>query len=208
MVSRPTTRRERQAADTRRQIVDAARRLFASRGYGATSIAAIAAEAGVAVPTIYASVGTKLQLLEALQERIAEEAGVGELVPRLRATQDARELLELQTRLSRTLNERAGDLVAAQRSAATVEPEMAAPYAQGIERHRSGMRATARRLHELGALRSAVTPEQAAALLDVHLAPDAWTTLTAGHGLGWDEAEALTLRALTRLLLSRRARGR
>jgi hypothetical protein len=70
------------------------------------------------------------------------------------------------------------------------------------------MRATARRLHELGALRAALTPEEAAAILDVHLAPDAWATLIAGHGLGWDEAEALTQRALTRLLLSRSARGR
>jgi AcrR family transcriptional regulator len=197
---------EEQAAETRRLIVDAARRLFASRGYAATSIAAIAAEAGVAVPTIYASVGTKLRLLELLNARIDDETRVSELAPRLMARQDPRELLELQTRLSRTLNERAGDLVAALRSAATAEPEMAAPYAEGIERHRGGMRATAGRLHELGALRAGMTPEQAAALLDVHLAPEAWTTLTTGHGFGWDEAEALTSRGLARLLLAPGAR--
>lgn len=199
------SRREQQAAETRRLIVDAARKLFAERGYGATSITAIAAEAGVAVPTIYASVGTKLRLLESLNERIGEEAGVAELVSRLLASRDAREVLELQVRLSRSLNERAGDLVAALRSAASVEPQMAGPYATGIARHRSGMRATARRLDELGALRLGVSADDAAALLDVHLAPDAWTALTSGHGRSWDDAEALVTRALVRLLLRRGA---
>lgn len=202
-MSSPTKprRREQQAAETRRLIVDAARHLFATRGYGATSITAIAAEAGVAVPTIYASVGTKLRLLELLNDRIDEEAGVADLVPRLLACREPHEMLRLQVQLSRGLNERAGDLIAALRSAATVEPDMAGPYAAGIQRHRDGMRATAQRLHELHALHPTLSPPKAAALLDLHLAPDAWSALTAGHGLGWDEAEKLSLATLTRLLL-------
>ncbi len=194
-------RREQQAAETRRLIVDAARRLFAIRGYGATSIAAIAEEAGVAVPTIYASVGTKLRLLELLNDRIDDEAGVGELIPQLLACGDPIEMLRLQTLLSRRLNEHAGDLIAALRSAATVEPEMAEPYATGIRRHRDGMRATADRLAQLNALRPNITPASAAALLDIHLSPDTWSALTTGHGLSWDDAEDLTLAALARLLL-------
>src|SRR5260370_22616470 len=94
-------------AATRRLIVDAARGLFARYGYGATSIAQITSEAGVAVPTIYASVGTNLHLLELLNNRIEEDAGVGGLIPRLVACQDAHELVRLQTQLSRRLSERA-----------------------------------------------------------------------------------------------------
>ncbi|MGH2867667.1 MAG: helix-turn-helix domain-containing protein, partial [Solirubrobacteraceae bacterium] len=78
-------RRQAQAAETGRLIINAARRLFATQGYGATSIVQIAEEAGVAVPTIYANLGTKLRLLELLNDRIDQEAGVGELVPQLMA---------------------------------------------------------------------------------------------------------------------------
>ena len=198
-------RREQQAAETRRLIIDAARRLFAAQGYGITSIAQIAEEAGVAVPTIYASVGTKLRLLELLNDRIDEDAGVAELIPRLSACQDAGQMLELQVRLSRQLNERAGDLIAALRSAAAVEPEMAGPYAAGLHRHREGMRGTARRLSELGALRAGVSEHQAAALLDSLLAPESWATLTSAHDLSWEACAELLNQSLGMLLLGRSA---
>src|SRR5215207_8166992 len=56
--------RARQAAETRRRVVDAAARLFLRHGYAATSINSIAAEAGVAVQTVYASMRTKREILE------------------------------------------------------------------------------------------------------------------------------------------------
>ena len=56
--------RSRQAAETRRRIVDAAARLFLRHGYAATTMNAIAAEAGVAVQTVYASIRTKRDVLE------------------------------------------------------------------------------------------------------------------------------------------------
>ena len=195
-------RREQQAAETRRLIIDAARRLFAKQGYGITSIAQIAEEAGVAVPTIYASVGTKLRLLELLNDRIDQDGGVAELVPQLLTCQDAAQMLELQVRLSRQLNERAGDLIAALRSAATVEPGMAGPYAAGMHRHREGMRATARRLSELGALRQGVSEQEAAALLDSLLTPESWATLTTAHDLSWEACAELLNRSLVALLLN------
>src|SRR4051794_6832906 len=48
---------------SRREILEAAHRLFVERGYVATSIPAIAAEAGVAVQTIYNTVGSKREVL-------------------------------------------------------------------------------------------------------------------------------------------------
>ena len=198
---RPATHRERQANETRRLIVESARRLFAAQGYGATSITQIAAEAGVAVPTIYTSVGTKLRLLELLNEQINDDAGVADLVPMLLSSRDPVELIGLQVTLCRRLNERAGDLIATLRSAATVEPDMATPFAAGMHRHREGMHATARILGTLGALRADITVDDAAALLDVTLTPDAWTALTRDHGLSWDAAEALLSRSVAHLLL-------
>jgi len=52
------------AEQTQQAIVNAAARRFFERGYHATSIGQIAAEAGVAVQTIYNSVGSKRDLLE------------------------------------------------------------------------------------------------------------------------------------------------
>ena len=63
--------RAQQAAATRAAIVDAARTLFTSRGYAATSIDDVAAAAGVARRTVYLSVGSKRDLLLALLERMA-----------------------------------------------------------------------------------------------------------------------------------------
>jgi AcrR family transcriptional regulator len=58
-----STRRRAQADETRRAVVRAARDLFVEHGYGHTTVADIARAAGVSVETIYASVGTKADLL-------------------------------------------------------------------------------------------------------------------------------------------------
>lgn len=63
-----TTRRAAAAAETRRAVLSAARALFLERGYSATTVAAIADSAGVAVDTVYASVGPKSTLFRLLIE--------------------------------------------------------------------------------------------------------------------------------------------
>src|SRR2546427_9262148 len=67
--------RQRQALETRRAIAHAARSLFAERGYAATSIEAVADEAGVAARTVYATFGTKKVILGAICEEWLAEAG-------------------------------------------------------------------------------------------------------------------------------------
>ncbi len=58
-----SSRRRAQADETRAAVVRAARALFVEQGYGRTTIADVAREAGVSVETIYSSVGTKAALL-------------------------------------------------------------------------------------------------------------------------------------------------
>jgi TetR/AcrR family transcriptional regulator, regulator of autoinduction and epiphytic fitness len=55
--------RSEQALKTRSRVIDAATRLFVEQGYAATTIRAIAAQAGVSVPTVELLFGTKAQLL-------------------------------------------------------------------------------------------------------------------------------------------------
>src|SRR5712691_12578888 len=58
--------RRAQAAETRRQILEGALRLFERQGYAATTMSAIAAEAGVALKTVYVAFETKSGVLRGL----------------------------------------------------------------------------------------------------------------------------------------------
>ena len=59
--------RDRQAAQTRDAVLTAARELFLTRGYGATTIDQIAARAGVSKPTVFSAVGNKQAVMAALR---------------------------------------------------------------------------------------------------------------------------------------------
>ena len=62
-------RREEQAMQTRKAILDAANRIFSRRGYEATTIESIANEANVSPDTFYATFKNKYNLLDALVNR-------------------------------------------------------------------------------------------------------------------------------------------
>lgn len=74
-------RRDVQAEATREAIIDAAARLMLDRGYVPTSIAMVARSAGVAVQTVYNSVGSKSDLLSAVLDRTAAGPAAPSLVP-------------------------------------------------------------------------------------------------------------------------------
>ena len=86
-----STYRQRQAMQTRERIADAARVLFARDGYSATSIDAIAAEAGVAVRTVYTTFGAKREILSAICEKWLEQARARELAAETMAVPDPRD---------------------------------------------------------------------------------------------------------------------
>jgi TetR/AcrR family transcriptional regulator of autoinduction and epiphytic fitness len=60
-----SSHREAQARRTRRQIVDAAAKLFLANGYAGTTIRGIAAQANISVPTVESLFGTKARVLKA-----------------------------------------------------------------------------------------------------------------------------------------------
>lgn len=78
-------RRQEQARRTQQAILTAARRLFVARGFGATTIEAIARSAGVAVQTVYSAFGSKRRMLIALLDRMAAEADLPRLERELAA---------------------------------------------------------------------------------------------------------------------------
>jgi AcrR family transcriptional regulator len=161
----------------------------------------IAEQAGVAVQTIYSSVGSKSALLLALNDLIDEEADVAGLTAELLQETGPPQLIAKGVHLTRQLNERCGDLIQALLSAEPAEPEAAAVVADGMRRHEHGADQLAQRLAALGALRAGTTPERASAVFSMMTSPASWRQLT--HRAGWtfDEAEAWLTPSLTQLLL-------
>jgi AcrR family transcriptional regulator len=198
---RPLTRRERQAQDTRREILDAARRLFADRGYGAVPVSEIAAEAGVAVQTIYASWGSKRALLWGLLDVVDEQADVGDIAAALFATDDPVEAVRLSVRLNRRVNERAGDIVWALFTGALTDPDAAAALDDGVGRHREGFAQLARKLKRAGALREGLTAPRASAVMGTATSHEVWRKLTSEYGWSYDEAERFIADSLIALVL-------
>jgi AcrR family transcriptional regulator len=133
-VKRPysSARRQAQARETRRSILDAALELFVASGYGATSIQAIAERAAVAVQTVYAVFGTKRELLRQLIETtITSEDDPLPVVERrevqlVAAEPDVRRRVRLDAALSRSIVERVAPIVRVAEEAAASDPELAA----------------------------------------------------------------------------------
>ncbi len=73
-------RRQAQADETRRYILEAARKLFIERGYAGATAEAIAAEAGVAAQTIYAIFKNKKKMLVSLMN-VSSSTGVEDHTP-------------------------------------------------------------------------------------------------------------------------------
>ncbi|MFF4535229.1 TetR/AcrR family transcriptional regulator [Streptomyces aureus] len=72
----PVVGRAARAAATRQQIVGTAQRLFAARGYQATSLQAIADELGLTKAAVYYHFRTKAQILQASLDPAVEEMAV------------------------------------------------------------------------------------------------------------------------------------
>lgn len=127
-----SARRAEQAERTRADIADAARRLFVERGWAATTIRAVAQEARVSVPTVYATYGDKPGLVRALAESADLAADGDQQLAELEASAlDPRRQLAAMAAYDRRLFERAGDLITLIRDAARTEPDLATAYLDG-----------------------------------------------------------------------------
>jgi AcrR family transcriptional regulator len=105
------TYRQEQAEATRVRIAEAARALFAANGYGATSIDAIAKEAGVATRTVYSAFGTKREILSLICDLWLQRAGAVELAGHVLNVEDPAEKLQKAAHWLRNLYSAGFDVV-------------------------------------------------------------------------------------------------
>ncbi len=120
--------RQRQAGETRARVVAAARGLFAARGYATTTIAAIAEEAGVAVPTVYDAFGSKRGILEAARVTMLAESQIPELMAEAIKEPDPGRKLDLAAQWVRQQMERSSDVIRAFREGSRFDDAVAADH--------------------------------------------------------------------------------
>lgn len=179
--------RDVSAASTQRAIVDAATRLFLAEGYTATSIARIAREAGVAVQTIYNSIGAKRDVLSRVLDFAAAGAEAPTPVPtfmreRAERAGDPREIISELVAFWTQALARTAPVFRVIRQAAAVDPEVAE-----LERRRSAGRLrnyghAAGMLRDRGALRDGLSVEGAAAIIHALGHPDEFAFLVLDEG--------------------------
>src|SRR5215470_12613449 len=88
------SRRDRKKQRTRREIYEAAMRLFAQSGFGAVTIADICKEADVGRGTFFLHFASKAALLHEFNQRVAEEFRASLSEPRTSAREELRALVE------------------------------------------------------------------------------------------------------------------
>jgi AcrR family transcriptional regulator len=196
-----TTRAERALA-TRRRMVQAAYDQFCAQGYAGATVASIAEAAGVAVPTIYYTFGTKAALLaEALGAAVLgfdhwreppPDPEIDELLPWHRwwadfqaaPTSDA--ALEIFLVNGAKTLQRVGALSPALQGAAS-DPEAAEVVRVAEQRRQKAYREALRVVAAMpGGLREGLTLSEAIDILMVLFSSDVYQALRAGRG--WSAA--------------------
>ena len=176
-------RRREQAAATRHDILDAAQRLFERDGYPATTMAAIAEEARVALKTVYIAFETKSGVLRALWN--ARLRGRQEDVPidqqhfyrQVLKAPDPEQQLRLNARNSREGKRRIAALAEVIRSAAPLDPDIDELWNRINSEYHANQRAIVESLKEKAALNPDLDVKQAADILWTINHPNTWQLL-------------------------------
>jgi AcrR family transcriptional regulator len=161
--------RQAQARRSRQAILDAAQRQFLDGGYAATTIAAIAAEAGVSVETIYKAFGGKPGLVRAIYDRgLAgrEPVPAFERADAIREREtDPRAIMRHWGTLTSEVSSIVSPIERLVRAAAASDPDMAALLKAHNDLREARARHHARFLKRRGYLREGVSLAQATDIL-------------------------------------------
>jgi AcrR family transcriptional regulator len=181
-------RRQQQAAATRRSILDAAQRLFTEHGYPATTMEQVAAEAGVALKTVYVAFATKSGLLRALwdlrlkgdqdEAAVADRPWYREVVEE----PDPERQLRANARNARMVKERIGGILKIVRSAAPVDPDAGALWRLIQTDFHDNQRVIVESVAAKGALRAGLEIDRATDILWALNHPDVWLLLVGERG--------------------------
>jgi AcrR family transcriptional regulator len=210
MTKRPynSTRRQAQARETRRQIVEAARRLFAEYGYAGATIEAIAREAGVAPETVFATFGNKRTILAALIDIAV--GGDEQPIPLLQRPgpqtvlqeHDPARQLQLFAEDISAILERVAPVFAIMRVAAKTEPDIAELLKNSLAQRLRNMAAFVQSVSAHSSLRDGLDERQAAEIVWTMTSPEVFSLLTVDRGWSRERYAHWLGDTLARLLLT------
>jgi len=181
--------REKAAAQTREAILRAATELFGQRGYGLVTVADIAAAAGVSPKTVFASVGSKREIMDRIIDAAVVAGRCEEATRRLLELRTPREVLAALAAGTRFGNESQFTVHEAIRLALPVHEDGAALWERATRNSHAALSDAARHLHTLTP-RPRYAAKETADLLWLWFGPHSWRTLVAEAGWSWDSAEA------------------
>jgi AcrR family transcriptional regulator len=181
-----STRRREQARQTREVIIGTARRLFLRDGFTSTTVAAIAAEIGVSVDTIYKTFGGKPGLVRAICEEALAGEGPVPAETRSDALQavepDPRKVIQGWGKLTTEVAPRVAPILLLLRVTASADPEMASLQSEMDGQRLERMTHNARNLAAAGHLRDDVTVELAGEILWTYSSPELYELLVLTRG--------------------------
>jgi AcrR family transcriptional regulator len=182
--------RARRAAQTRLAVLAAARDLLTERGYDATTVADVAARAGVSVDTVYSSVGRKPVLATAVIDMVlgsSDEpvaAQQRDYVRAIQAEPTSRRKLEVYAAALGRLMPRLAPLMDALRRAGETDAECALVWSRLSGRRADNMLALAAELREAGGVRDDLTDREVADVVWSTNGPEYYLLL---RSRGWSD---------------------
>jgi AcrR family transcriptional regulator len=203
-------RRQAQAAQTRQDILAAARDAFLERGYAGTTLAAVAKAAGVVVETIYRGFGGKAGLFKAVLEAavaggIARAQVPVEQRPAIRALideTDPRRQLEGYAATQPGIHARVGPFTRVLAGAAATDPELAKVLREMEDFRLAGMGRFAQLLADRRALRADLSVERARDILWTLASHATYDQLVNQRGWSPEQYQTWLAETLSQTLLS------
>jgi AcrR family transcriptional regulator len=202
------SRRQLAAAETRRRILDVARARFHADGYAGTTIAAIAAQAGVAADTVYATVGPKPVLFRELIETALSgtdqpvEGRDRDYAVRMRAEPVAERKLAIYAAAVTQLQARLAPLFLVLREAASAQHELGRLWRDITERRARNMRDLAADLVNAGGVRADLSTAEIADVIWTMNSSEYYAMLVLDRGWSPQRFERWLHDAWCRLLLA------
>lgn len=199
-----SARREKQARQTKADILDAAQQLFTTLGYTTTTVAAIAEAAEVAQATVYAAFGSKRGLLEAVMNRTI--AGDDQPVPiddwpefqAMLAEADPQQRIALAVALVCGINDRLSPLA---EITAAVDPDVAALTRVHKDRRYQSVRLGVDAFATAGMLAAELAVEIATDIVWTLLSPEVYQLLVGDRGWTPQQYQHWLTHTLSLLLL-------
>ncbi|MEV5012826.1 TetR family transcriptional regulator [Streptomyces sp. NPDC055692] len=201
-----SSRRREQAERNRAAVLEAAWRLFEERGYGATTVSAVAAAAGVSAETVYKAFGGKAALVRALWERGL--AGRGPVHAQERSdvmrenAADPHAIVRAWGGFITEVMPATAPVLLLVRAAAATVPEMARLRVELDDSRLARMEVNARFLADHHHLRPGLTVEYARDILFAYSAPELYELLVLRQGWSPESYGVFIGESLSAALLS------